>query len=128
MICSFQPAVPPQKIKNSLKQKFPSAENIRWYKIGPSDWEADFILGGKKATASFTLDARWFKSTLEITPQELIEEVKFAVKRDHPGCEIISAVITEDKIITWYFVKMKCKNEILESSYDYHGMSYPPKI
>jgi hypothetical protein len=127
---SFQSAVPPQKVINTLNQKFPSAENIKWYKIGhpPDYWEADFNLGGKKATASFKLDGKWFETTLEIPGKDLIEIIKSAVARDYPKCNILSAIITESKDFTWYLVKIKCGNTELEVGYDYHGMSFPPKI
>jgi hypothetical protein len=129
-IASLQNSKPPQKILNAFNKKFPSAENITWYKIGqpPDYWEADFNLQGKKATVSFKLDGKWFKTTLEIPGKDLIEIIKSAVARDHPKCNILSAVITELKDFSWYLVTIKCGDKEFEVGYDYHGMSYPPKI
>jgi hypothetical protein len=124
IINSFQAEVPPQKVANALKQKFPSAENIVWYKGRLTKlWEANFELNKNKATASFTSDAKWLETTLEIPESELIEIIKSAVTRDYPKCKILSAVINESKSFTWYLVKIQCGNNVLEESYDYHGMS-----
>ena len=120
---------PTDAVAKAFKQKFPSAANIRWQKIPYSDdWKAFFNLKDRNATASFTKKGEWFESTLEITANELNDEVKFAVKRDHPSCEIISAILSEGQIITWDLVKIKCGDKIIEASYDYLGMSFPPRI
>jgi hypothetical protein len=121
---------PPESIVKALKQKFPSAVNIKWEKKKYYDWwEASFNLRDKKATASFALDGRWVQSTLEITDMELLDEVKLAVKKDHPGCEILSAIITERfGLGTWYRVKIKCGDKLTESDYDNRGWPWPPKI
>jgi len=120
---------PPEVVAKAFKQKFPSAVNINWHNILYSDnWKAFFNLKDRNATASFTKEAEWYESTLEIKAKELNDEVKFAVKRDHPSCEIISAILTEGKIITWDLVKIKCGYKIIEVCYDYRGMSFPPKI
>ena len=122
-------SLPSQKVRNAFNKKFPSAVNINWQKIPYSDnWKAFFNLKGRNATASFTKEAEWYESTLEITANELNDEVKFAVKRDYPRCEIISAILTEGPIMTWDLVKLKCGDQIIEESYDYRGMSFPPKI
>jgi hypothetical protein len=126
---TLQSQNPTQKVRNALKQKFPSAVNINWQKIPYSDnWKAVFNLRDRKVTASFTKEAEWFESTMEITAHELNEEVKFAIKRDYPKCEILSAIINEGQIITWDLVKIKCGDKIFEVSYDYRGMSFPPRI
>jgi len=130
IISIFQNPVPPRKISNALIKKFPSAINIIWQKgayYDPDFWTASFILGGKKATATYSPNAIWDESTLEIPSKELNETVKSSIMEDYPKCEILSAIITEDKITTWYKVKIKHGNKILEVSYDYRGMPFPPK-
>jgi len=130
-ICAFQNSVPPQKISNSLVTKFPSAKSITWQKgvyYGPDVWKASFILGSKKATATYTSEAKWLETTLEISEKELNETVKSSIIADYPKCEIISAIITELSYITWYKVKIQFNNKVFEVSYDYQGMKWPPRI
>jgi hypothetical protein len=121
---------PPKVVVKALKQKFPSAVNIIWVKDQDHAnlWEASFNLREKLASATFTSDGHWIKSTLEISLTELRDEVKAAVKRDYPGCEIISIKITEWLSIgTWYDVKVRCGNEINWPTYDSYGLP-PPRI
>ena len=112
-------------------KKFPSAKNVTWQKGADykSDfWFVSFILIGKKATATYSSDAKWCETTLEIPGKELNETVKSSLMYDYPKCEILSALITELPWITIYDVKIKYSNKVLEVSYDYQGMPWPPKI
>ena len=125
-IGTLQNHLPPQKVINALKQKFPSANNIKWQEQKDNiSWEASFRLNEKKATATFMSDAHWVQSTLEITADELNESVKSSVKLDHPGCRILYAIMTEESQMTWYLVKIKCGSKETESLYDYRGMHFP---
>ena len=119
----------------ALKQKFPSAVNINWvkdydYYKTSYNWKANFNLNDKKASAVFTQDGHWLQSQMEITIEEIgIEEVRSAIKKDYPGCEIISVIIHNSLFIgTWYYIKAKCENKESESSYDSNGWPFPPKM
>jgi hypothetical protein len=128
LIGNIQGSMPPQKVINAMKQKFPSALNIKWQKQKYGDfWKASFILSKRNATASFRSDAQWFQSTIEITADELNTAIKSKIKEEHPGCLVLSAIMTELTYTTGYLVRMKCGDEIIEIAYDYQGM-HPPKI
>jgi len=121
---------PPEIVIKSLKQKFPSAAEIKWKKIDYYDfWEASFKLKDRNTSAVFTSDGHWLYSRMEITFNEIgVEEVKSAIRKDFPECEIISVIINNSLTTgTWYNVKAKCKENIIESDYDYIGLPWPPK-
>jgi hypothetical protein len=126
-ILEAQPIV----IVKALKQKYPSAININWTK-GRNNygWEANFTLGGKKTAATFDPEGNFIVVQQEIKLEEIgIKEVISAIKRDYSGCKIISIKINNDFLgFTFYNVIGKCGDSQKESSYDWIGRPWPPKI
>jgi hypothetical protein len=119
---------PPEVVAKAFKQKFPSAINIKWTTDHNNYWMARFSLNNKYASSTFTSDGHWIWGELEKSIKEVREEVKNAINRDHPNCEIISLTLTE--YIgegSWYDVKFKCGNTIGYATYDEKGLP-PPKI
>jgi hypothetical protein len=118
----------PEVVAKAFKQKFPSALNIKWVKDRDNLWNVSFKLNNKKTSASFSSDGHWIWGEIEKPINELRDEVKDAIKRDYPRCEIISIYLREwVGMGSWYKVKVKCGNSISEASYDEHGWP-PPKI
>lgn len=121
---------PPELVIKALKQKFPSATEVKWTKTDYYGfWEATFKIKDKNASALFTSDGHWLYSRMEITFTEIgVEEVKSAILKDYPECKIISVIINNSLPFgTWYNVKAKCKENIKESAYDYIGLPWPPR-
>ena len=139
---------PPELVVNALKNKFPSAINIKWakqsnkhseYTIDLNNdnfklvkvsfyyyWEASFNLKNRRASAAFTSDGHWLYSEMELTVAELREEVKSAVKHDYPSCEIISIFIIENiGLPSSYNLEVRCGNNIQKAYYDYNGWPFP---
>ena len=137
---------PPELVMNALKNKFPSAINIKWVRQSrkhyeyPNNnlafhklsfiyyWKASFNLNNKKASSTFTSDGHWICGELEKSINELREEVRNAIKHDYPDCEILSIYLSE-----WigsgsgYEIKIKCGNTVKEVGYNENGWP-PPKI
>jgi hypothetical protein len=112
-----------------LKRKFPSAVKIKWTK-DDDYWVASFNLKDRKASAEFTPDGHWIHSQMEITLSEIgVKEVRSAITKDFTNCEIISIIIHNSLFSgTWYDVKAKCGGKERNSSYDYRGWPWPPRI
>lgn len=119
----------PLVVSKGLKEKFPTAENIKWIKEKYNYWKAEFILGGRKTSALFDVKGHWISAQQEIDLEEIgIEEVKAAIKKDFSTCKIISIeIVNWSGLGTWYHVEGSCGKEIIKRSYDHRGWP-PPKI
>jgi hypothetical protein len=136
---------PPIKIMKAFNQKFPSAMNIQWIekdnriegtrnimgkiqKFVQDDentWKVNFKLKDKRAAATFTLDGHWLWSELEKSLDDTREEVRSAIKRDYPSCEVLSIYIQEYVGRgSVYKIKIKCGDMIEDVYYDHNG--WPP--
>lgn len=120
----------PQEVTKGLKQKFPTAKNIKWTKEDNDYWRAEFLLGGRKTSAKFDPEGHWHSAQQEIDLEEIgVEEVRAAIKKDFSACRIISI-----KINNWagygtsYDVEGICGTENKKLSYDSNGWYWPPKI
>jgi hypothetical protein len=122
-------AQPPVVIK-ALKQKFPSATSINWVKKEDNNWEATFLLGGRKTSAVFTSDGHWLTAVQEIKLEELgNDNVRMAIKRDFPNCEVLHiGLYTSLSYGTWYSVVVKCGKSMDVKFYDSNGWDWPPKM
>jgi len=118
----------PLVVTKGLNQRYPTAKNIKWVKE-QNLWKAEFLLGGRKTSASFDFEGNWFSAKQEIELEEIgVEEVKTAIKKDFSNCKIISIKIINEAISgTWYEVEGTCGSESKKQSYDYKGLP-PPKI
>jgi hypothetical protein len=113
---------PPEVVAKVFKQKFPSAINIKWEQTGDKLWEVKFNLKNSRLIAVFTSDGHWVRSEKEISYLELREEVRKAIKRDYPSCEIIALrMIDAVGMGSWYWLDVKCGDKISGEVYDSNG-------
>ena len=141
---------PPKTVSKALKQKFPSAMNIKWIeednksivtryfngKISKEvqerehTWRADFLLGERKTSATFDLEGHWLLAQQEIKLKDIgVQEVISAIERDFHDCEIHNIIIYNHPLYgTYYEVEGKCGNSTTNKCYDFVGLPYPPKI
>ena len=63
-------AGPPEKILEALKQKFPSALEIKWNN-SYGYWNADFMLGNRKTSATFDQDGHWLMAQQDIKLEDI---------------------------------------------------------
>ena len=135
---------PPELVVNELKNKFPSAINIKWVKQSNKHseytvdlnnnnfklvkvsfyyyWEASFNLNDKKLSVSITEDGHWIVSKMKISIAELRDEVMSGVKYYYPSCEIISIEMIESVAVgTFYEIYVKCGAKEYGEIYDSNG-------
>ena len=79
----------PSTVKAAFAKKFPGAVAARWGKENAKEYEAEFKLDGKSASASFLTDGSWVETEMEINISELPAPAATAVKTKHPGATIL---------------------------------------
>ncbi len=57
----------PIAVKEAFAKKFPAATNIKWGKENTSEYEAEFKLNGRSASANFLTDGSWVETDMEIS-------------------------------------------------------------
>lgn len=82
---------PPAAVQKAFEQKFPKATDIKWGKENAIEYEAEFVLGGKKMSANFSEDGTWKETETEIEVSNLPANVSSSIKKQYPGWEIIGA-------------------------------------
>ena len=79
----------PKVVADAFAKKFPAATNIKWGKENAKEYEAEFILNGKSASANFLTDGSWVETEMQIDILEAPAPVTAAIKQKHPGTSII---------------------------------------
>jgi Putative beta-lactamase-inhibitor-like, PepSY-like len=85
----------PATVIKSFQQKFPDAQKVKWGKEDSSEWEADFILMGRKSSANFDENGMWLETESEIPASQLPDNVVKAVNASYPGYKIIGSAKIE---------------------------------
>lgn len=79
----------PKAVSDAFAKKFPGATNIKWGKENAKEYEAEFTLNGKSASANFLTDGSWVETEMEISISEAPAPVTAAVQKKHPGASIL---------------------------------------
>lgn len=82
---AFSQKNPPENVKKEFIKKYTSAQSVKWESEGKNEWEAEFMMDGKKMSASFDYSAKWIKSETEITEKELPVSVVSTLNKDFQG-------------------------------------------
>jgi hypothetical protein len=135
---------PPVVVIKTLKEKFPSATDIKWVKDSSETtkyfidlnnntmklikvsyyyfWEARFNLIDKNLSVSMTNDGHWIVSKMKISVAELREEVKSGVEYYYPSCKITSVEMIESVAVgTYYEIFIKCGDKEFSEIYNSDG-------
>jgi hypothetical protein len=135
---------PPVIVIKTLKEKFPSATNIKWGKDSSETtkyfidlnkntmkltelsyyyyWEAKFNLKDKILSVIMTNDGHWIVSKMKISLAELREEVKSGVEYYYPSCKISSIEMIESLAVgTYYEIFVKCGDKEFSEIYNSDG-------
>jgi Protein of unknown function (DUF2874). len=84
-VSAFSQKNPPENVKKEFTKKYASAQSIKWESEEKNEWEAEFIMDGKKMSASFDNSAKWVESETEITEKELPFSVVSTLNKDFQG-------------------------------------------
>ena len=84
----------PEAVKTAFANKFPGA-TAEWGKENSKEYEAEFKLNGKSASANFLTDGSWVETEAEISMTDVPAAVKTAVEKKYPGA-VISKVYKID--------------------------------
>ncbi len=75
----------PAEVETAFKQKFVNAINVKWDKEGKNEYEAEFTLNGKKASANFNAKGEWTESEMQIENSTVPAAAVSLVKEKHPA-------------------------------------------
>jgi hypothetical protein len=75
----------PEKITTVFNQKFSGSTQVEWGSEAANEWEAEFIMGGKKMSACFDTSAVWIETETEISESELPVAVLNTLKAEYAG-------------------------------------------
>ena len=79
----------PAAVKTAFAKKFTGATAVGWGKENAKEYEAEFKLNGKSASANFLTDGSWVETEMEISVSEAPAPVTAAVQKKHPGTTIV---------------------------------------
>jgi hypothetical protein len=82
---AFSQKNPPENVKKEFAKKYTSAQSVKWESEGKNEWEAEFMMDGKKMSASFDNSAKWIESETNITEKELPVSVVSTLNKDFQG-------------------------------------------
>ena len=102
----------PKAVTDAFAKKFPAATNIKWGKENAKEYEADFKLNGKSASANFLTDGSWVETEMQIDISEAPTPVTAAVQQKYAGASIIKVYkIDNNKGIVTYEAEIKTGNK-----------------
>src|SRR4249920_2740244 len=102
----------PKAVTDAFAKKFPGATNVKWDKENANEYEAEFKLNGKSASANFLTDGSWVETEMEIPATELPAAVASTVKTKYPNATITKAYKVESaKAGVTYEAEIKNGNE-----------------
>ena len=81
----------PKAVADAFAKKFPAATQVKWGKENKNEYEAEFKINGKSASANFLTDGSWVETEMEIGVTELPAGVASTVKTKYPGASIVKA-------------------------------------
>ncbi|MEO7307633.1 MAG: PepSY-like domain-containing protein [Ferruginibacter sp.] len=102
----------PKAVSDAFAKKFPGVSNIKWTKENAKEYEAEFILNGRSASANFLADGSWVETEAGINSTDLPAAVLAAVAAKHPGAKIFKAYKIETaKGVLTYEAEIKTGNK-----------------
>ena len=78
----------PASVKTAFAKKFPGV-TAEWGKENSKEYEAEFKMNGKSASANFLTDGSWVETEMEINNAELPQPAANAVKTKYPAASIL---------------------------------------
>ncbi|MEI8113930.1 MAG: PepSY-like domain-containing protein [Bacteroidia bacterium] len=105
---------PPVAVSKAFAEKFKSAEKVKWSMEEATEWEAEFKLNGKEASASFDLAGKWLETELGIEKSELPAAVKDAINKQYSAAKIRECNNIDSPAFTGYEIALNDKGKKFE--------------
>ena len=111
----------PEAVEKSFSQKFSEAKSIKWSNESANEWEAEFVLNGKKMSASFDNSGNWFETETELALKDLPEAVTSTLNREFAGYRKGESSILENPTVKGYEIALKKSGSEIEVVIDVNG-------
>lgn len=112
----------PDAAQKSFNKKFPAATNTSWDKEGKDNFEASFIMDGKKGSANFSGSGEWLETEMPVPVSALPPAVKDAFAKAFPGAPINTVYLVESKGgKTEYEIEYRLKGRRKEAKFSPEG-------
>ena len=110
--CNQQKVNIPEKVQASFDEMFPVAANVEWEMENENEWEAEFDMDGKEASACFTLNGEWIETEYEI--ESLPETIETILNETYPGFQIAEIEVVETPGFNGFEIELKKGEEEIE--------------
>jgi len=107
--------------EKAFTQKFPNAKEVKWEKEGKDEYEASFVMDGKKGSANFSGKGDWMETEMAIPQAKVPKSVLDGFNKAFAGATIKDVYKIESKEGKNYFeieyiLKGKNKEAKLDAS------------
>lgn len=110
--CNQQNVNIPEKVQASFDELFPLATEVEWEMEDENEWEAEFEMDGKEASACFTSEGEWLETEYEV--ESLPETIETIINETYPGFEIDEIEMVESPEFNGYEIELKKGEEEIE--------------
>jgi hypothetical protein len=111
----------PENVKKEFTKKYASAQSVKWDSEEADEWEAEFIMNGKKMSASFDNTAKWIESETAISEKELPVGVVNTLNKDFKGYKKGPVEIFESPELEGFEMTLKKGEKSMEIIFDNNG-------
>jgi len=108
--------------EKAFTQKFPSAIEVKWDKEGKDEYEASFVMDGKKGSANFSGKGDWMETEMAIPQAKAPKSVLDGFNKAFAGATIKEVYKIESKEGKNYFeIEYSLKGKDKEAKLDPTG-------
>lgn len=108
--------------EKSFTQKFPNAKEVKWEKEGKDEYEASFVIDGKKGSANFSGKGEWMETEMAIPQANAPRSVLDGFNKSFSGATIKEVYKIESKDgKNYYEIEYSLKGKSKEAKVDPTG-------
>jgi hypothetical protein len=108
--------------EKAFNQKFPNAKEVKWDMEGKDEYEASFVMDGKKGSANFSGKGDWMETEMAIPQANAPKVVLDGFNKAFPGATIKEIYKIESKGGKNYFeIEYSLKGKSKEAKVDPTG-------
>lgn len=110
------------EVQKAFQTKFPTAKEVKWDKENKSEYEANFVMNGKKGSANFSGKGEWMETEMGIPQAETPKAVMDGFNKAFVGATIKEVYKIESKEGKNYFeIEYSLKGKTKEAKLDLIG-------